>query len=1171
MSEKKLTITFLFQVKYLEEAEAELSQKVTELEGANHMLKQRLDVKDELLADVQLVETLTNQVKALQAENNALESKVIDLEENNDVLKDNWRKVADEEADRRECLQEKIKLLECTNSDLKAKLKDQEVDLDLSTPSIASEINEDLIQQLNERISELEMELASVKEQNGVSVNDLENEICRLREKEHGLLNAVNEMEKSESQMKIQIENLKQSEKTLSETVANNASFEQKLSEMEKHEDDLREEFAEKERAFEKKVKLMSREIAELHQQEDDLCTRIEELEENEVALQDKLDKLKEAEMNYKNKIEELENRETSLTIQFSKRFEEMEHQEQETAKKLNSRIAELEENEHTLKSEVKQLLSDKESLTEKISILEKHEKESSEKHLHHIDECFEQENVALLKADMSTLNSQTVTLQNRYEGVAKLETESSKSISNGKQSGSSENCATSMDNQTLLEEIAKLKAELMDSVKEQKSLEDKLKRQEKKRKRSERSEKSDDYDSIAREVVTYKLEVEQLRSENNDLHERIMELDESEKSLQELNEQLVSEVNVLKKLKEDCELSSAREQELVNRINELEEIHHSSRAETNTGSMEQSGDNKKTHAGGEHISLDQEDKETETDVVDMIDEKVGTCDFMEGVMPGQDQGKPVSSMFERIQKLENENQDLSARLSTLTATDAQVRQLSEKVKALEENEDSLMERVMELEEEEDRLKRELSKAKSSVHSVDDLEEEIATLHEKEDGLNSTIEGLNNTIEGLKLENVTLKKTMDSSDSEKGDIAVRLAAVQKQYEDEKKKVESLLKGEEKWMKSMSSEKKTIKAMEEELAATQEKLEELQTDYENKLTEKDESEKVVKDELNKLNREKQVLQKKLTEFETSNAELEDEIEHCKISESRMFHRLQQLNTQNEELELKLSKLIKILPNSVESKRDNNDAASHLMSENPEVVPENPLTSSIFTEKELVYLRSKTPELDLLGSVPLDMLRKMKDFDHREQSYQSKVHDLENKNIKLQRNLKILQNKDKDLKHEIKELQLELLKFRANKSKLRASSSSLDNERSGSEDGVESDNQSVEDVDENLDLFKIDDTMDTNYDNMTEEELLLSVKLLNEKQNQDMKRISELELKTSEMEEEATDLKKERSKLQEIVDKMMKAVAIDNLQDFGVKIEAVKSAVGTEVSSILFMFK
>lgn len=1089
----------------MEDAEAQLSQKVTELEGTNHILKQRLDVKDELTADVQLVETLTLQVKNLQAENSALESKMIDLEENNELLRENWRKVADEEANRRECLEDKIRVLESANHDLKTKLNERDSDMDMSSgPSIATEIHDDAIEQLNKRIQELECELQNVKLEKDEKIGSLENLLQQVRTHESELSETVSRLEISENELQ---------------------------NELEKHETDFKEKLFEMEKAHEKKFALLEQEIAEYQQQEDDLCTRIEEFEDNESKLNEKISKFNETEMNYKNKIEELENRETSLTIRFSQRVEELERNEKEVSEKFQSRIEEFEEH-------VEKLTSENTELIEKINTLEKHEKELSEKASRASRESSppEQENVELLHIE-SEHGITSLELHDKYKSSIKLECEASVSAPLQNKSVDIEQLQT--DNQKLLDEISKLKTVIEESEKEQKALEDKLKRQEKKRKRSERADNVDDYDTIAREVVTYKLEVEQLRTENTDLHERVMELDESEKNLQERNEQLESDIEELKNAQKSFENSNDELNTLHKKIIELEETEKFLREQLNqTVKNENLDESGLSRDLVKQQSSDSAYESSRDAFKDTADKNIGTDDFMEGVMGGQEQGKPVSSMFERIQILESENQELSTKLSTLTATDTQVRQLSEKVKALEENEDSLMERVMELEEEEDRLTRELNKLRKSASSVTELEDELSSLQENEQELNSTIES-------LKSENSALKETMQSSYCEKGDIAIRLAAVQKLYDDEKKKVETLLKGEERLMKSVSSEKKAVKEIEEELANTQEKLEELQTEYENKLSEKDESEKVLKEELNKLCRDKEMWKKKLQEYEKSNSELEDEIEACKISESRMFHRHQQLITQNEELELKLSKLAKLIPAGEDLAGDiSKKIEKNLMAENPEVISENPLTASIFTESELNLLRNKTPDAELLGAVPLDMLRKMQDFDKREQNYQSKVQEIESKNVKLVKKIKVLQGKEKDLKHENKELQLELLKLKEPNSSLRASTSSLDMDRSESDDGLDIDYSDGADEQE---IFGPEHKEDAQFDDMTHEELLLTVKLQKEKQSQESKKMAEFE-----------------EWLKSLLEQVGALIASESLDLFMQNVESMKGTVQSQVS-------
>ncbi|XP_060555067.1 centrosomal protein of 290 kDa-like [Ruditapes philippinarum] len=1145
----------LEKVKYLEDAEAQLSQKVTELEGTNQLLRQRLDVRDELTADVQLVETLTVQVKTLQTENNLLESKMIDLEENNELLRDNWKKVADEEANRRDCMEDKIRLLEAANNDLKAKLKEKDDMEESSGPSIATEIHDDTVKQLNKKIQELESELEKMRLDKDEKIVSLENLLHKSETDRNELKETVSKLEDAENDLRKEISKLKEEndessnkailEKSenvdaLSELKASHDNLVENLASMEKNEENLKEKISEMEKVHEKKIATLKHEIAEYQQQEDDLCTRIEELEENEAKLNEKISKFNETEMNFKNKIEELENRETSLTIGFSQRVEELERHEREVTEKLQSKIQDLEDHEAELSKENEKLSNENLELIEKINTLEKHEKELSEKSERAVREISppDQENVELVHVD-SDHDVASLEVHDKYKSCVKLESEAS--ISVPVQSKNQNPEQLQIDNQNLTEEISKLKAVIQEAEKEQKALEDRLKRQEKKRKRSERADNVDDYDTIAREVVTYKLEVEQLRTENTDLHERLMELDESEKCLLEKNEQLKADIEQIKNDKESSDNGNDELNILQKRVLELEGIERSLKEKLEQGtSVNDESDNGAVRELVKQQSSDSAYESSRDVLKETADKSIGTGDFMEGVMGGQDQGRRVSSMFERTQFLETENQELATRLSSLTATDTQVRQLSAKIKSLEENEDSLMERVMELEEEEDRLTRELNKLKKSTSSVDELEEELSALQENEQELNSTIES-------LKGENDALKKTMQSSYSEKGDIAIRLAAVQKMYDDEKKKVESLLKGEERWMKSVSSEKKAVKEMEEELANTQEKLEELQTEYENKLSEKDEREKVLKDEINKVCRDKEMWKKKLQEYEKSNSELEDEIEACKISESRMFHRHQQLITQNEELELKLSKLVKLLPNSEANSVDivSKKSEQILMAENPEVVIETPLTQSIFNESELELLRGKTPDTELLGSVPLDMLRKIQDFDKREQEYQVKIQDIEAKNSKLVKKVKVLLGKEKDLKHENKELQLELLKKQNRNSSLRASTSSLDMDRSGSEEGLD-----LEGLDgaEDEEIFDTEKKPESQYDEMTHEELLLSVKLQDEKLHQDTRKTAEFE-----------------GWMKDVLEQIKSLVTLESMEIFVQNVESLKLTVDSQHQS------
>lgn len=58
--------------------------------------------------DAHKIQELTHQLTFLQTDNQALSARVAELEENEETLRENWRRVADEDFNRTQCLEEKV-------------------------------------------------------------------------------------------------------------------------------------------------------------------------------------------------------------------------------------------------------------------------------------------------------------------------------------------------------------------------------------------------------------------------------------------------------------------------------------------------------------------------------------------------------------------------------------------------------------------------------------------------------------------------------------------------------------------------------------------------------------------------------------------------------------------------------------------------------------------------------------------------------------------------------------------------------------------------------------------------------------------------------------------------------------------------------------------------------
>ncbi|KAL3865001.1 hypothetical protein ACJMK2_006637 [Sinanodonta woodiana] len=1175
------------QMKYLKDAEEMSSRKIADLELNNQILQQRLDLREELMSDLHLVETLKEKVITMEMENQELKAKVMELEESEEILKENWKKVADEEANRKASLEEKIKLLSNLNKDLKLKLQERENEqqvipgpnLALELSSASEDANNQIIEQLNAKVEELEQELTQATEDNYLKFECLENKITSLQENEGKLKKIIWNLKNQERAVWSLLANMKSE-------VSVNDWQECVIGGQKKEPDDawdISDEHVIGKQPLNENPYMNKMEIPDSGGDENKLLESVGELVFSVNKLKEELEKERENNEILSQRVRDLETNETEVRNSFISRITELEKHEEELMEKI--KYLECSETASQENSDISRTLKNNDVRVEVAHKLESFVKVEKE-----LNSCLPQPNLENEGEEEDVSN-----LKRKLEFLTKELMEANENL---------KKCSESkLEMSNLVEQYEK----------DNKVLNDKLRKQEKRLKKNQRNDNMADYDSLARELVTYRNEVEQLRTENSDLHDRVIQLDNSENQLQkklEYYEEIIDKYEIdlerLKGVEQRLQIFEDAECKLMDRVCELEEIEiklteelKSVRETCSSSQIMESDSNQnsventiKMAVGGnselaervralekvesnlrnelkiakekcdifsnrvrelEKIelrlredlrALRQNMNSCRQDSVDsayesihrvggkfeMCDKCISTNDDESG---NNSEQKPLSGLFARIQDLELTNQELTEKLSHLTATDEQVRYLSEKVKLLEQAEDSLMERVMELEDKEDHYKREIKRLQNNVESEKDLEDKLGELeHEK-----------------LKLRN-----SIDFSDKDRADLALRLTAIQKQYEEEKKKVEALLKGEEKLMKSLSSEKRALAELEKELMSTQEKLEELQTDYENKLSEISETEKLLKEELNNQLREKVGLLKKAQEYEETARILTEEIEACRLSESRMFARLQDLNAQNEELERRLKDCGHIVQNDsltdvsrLVAEQDTPSYSQQFsMSDNPNVESENPsedpLSSSVFSEKEQHFLKDPVSESSLMGSMPLNMLRKLKEFSEKEIKYRTKIEELNSQNVKLVRKIKILEGKMLDMKCEIQELQNETLHLKETtfsfSSTEKSGSAGLDETTgaNGDDHNKETSESIIINSNDNLDMTVSDKTEDDNrsseifqseesnrsFDSVTNDQLILSVKLFEQKEIQDREKISELTDKLAAIRVELVDL-------------------------------------------------
>ena len=170
-----------------------------------------------------LVRQLRDELHHVESENRELHMHVAELTENEEILRDNWRRVADEDANRRQCLEEKVKVLQLTNHNLKASLEDVKENFAFTRiphlTSLASELSAskscDNINQSyysEQDVRDLEAKVRSVEEKKDAKIEQLEEKIENLQEKignlrenEIKLSETLAEMETTEQELRIKV------------------------------------------------------------------------------------------------------------------------------------------------------------------------------------------------------------------------------------------------------------------------------------------------------------------------------------------------------------------------------------------------------------------------------------------------------------------------------------------------------------------------------------------------------------------------------------------------------------------------------------------------------------------------------------------------------------------------------------------------------------------------------------------------------------------------------------------------------------------------------------------------------------------------------------------------------------------------------------------------------
>ncbi|GFO30632.1 hypothetical protein PoB_005713700, partial [Plakobranchus ocellatus] len=341
------------KVDFLQRAEAAAVQRVEELEVENKDLRAQLQEAARLADDLdsagpggasqrQLnkIQELKHQMTFLETDNRALQARVAELEENEETLRENWRRVAEEDFSRIQSLDEKVKKYENLNKQLKADLADaQEYFVINAVPeaSLAAELAHSQSQltsasddttggqqdaaegggpdgedvhlsgmmrkdsekrTLRDKLQSMERQLSDVVEKKNSTIENLQEKIVSMKENEIKLSETISEMEMTEREIRAKLALYESSEITVEKMLKYQSKIEElrtsqeslldQIETMENQEMTLQEKMQEMERTLRGKIVTLEVEIKGFKTRELKDAAKIRELEKLEKELSEK-------------------------------------------------------------------------------------------------------------------------------------------------------------------------------------------------------------------------------------------------------------------------------------------------------------------------------------------------------------------------------------------------------------------------------------------------------------------------------------------------------------------------------------------------------------------------------------------------------------------------------------------------------------------------------------------------------------------------------------------------------------------------------------------------------------------------------------------------------------------------------------------------------------------
>ncbi|XP_025094961.1 ELKS/Rab6-interacting/CAST family member 1-like isoform X3 [Pomacea canaliculata] len=316
------------KVEFLEKVEIQSSKRIVELEMIEKSLREQLNTRDSPHKSDSNYIALQEKLQAMELDNQILSDRISELEENEEILRENWRRVADEDSKRAQMLEEKVRIFEVTNRDLREKLREAQDMVVIHTGPAEGSLAEELLatskrtrlrQQKSSQSSKgsveeefgeegparkvvtLKRQLSALEEEKNSKIANLQERIAQMRENEIKLSETLAEMEMTERELRAKLALYESSEVTvekmlkyqdkIKELRSSQESLLDQLETMENQELTLQQRLEETERRLKGKILQLEVEMKGLKQSELKGAGRIRELEKQEHELMEKVTK----------------------------------------------------------------------------------------------------------------------------------------------------------------------------------------------------------------------------------------------------------------------------------------------------------------------------------------------------------------------------------------------------------------------------------------------------------------------------------------------------------------------------------------------------------------------------------------------------------------------------------------------------------------------------------------------------------------------------------------------------------------------------------------------------------------------------------------------------------------------------------------------------------------